>query len=255
MRVELFTVLAQLANFLILVALLKRFLYAPILGIMREREERVAAQVREAQEALALAREQRESGERERATLAASRETLLEEARQVSAEHRRSLESEARLEVAELRRRWHSAVEKEQEAFLLEVRRRTEAESLALARRALEALAGEDLDALIAARFVERLERMQGEAGELPAAGDRVLVRSAHQLPEALSGRLREALSQKAGDGLEVELETDPDLVSGIEVAWRGHKLAWSLRDFLETVEERLQPDTAGPAPSERPGG
>ena len=42
MLINWFTVLAQIINFLILVFLLKRFLYKPILRAMAEREEKMA---------------------------------------------------------------------------------------------------------------------------------------------------------------------------------------------------------------------
>ena len=49
MLINWFTVAAQIVNFLILVALLKRFLYGPIVAAMSAREGRIAAQLTEAQ--------------------------------------------------------------------------------------------------------------------------------------------------------------------------------------------------------------
>ena len=49
MLINPFTVLAQLVNFLILVWLLKRFLYKPILHAIDEREKGIAAQLAQAE--------------------------------------------------------------------------------------------------------------------------------------------------------------------------------------------------------------
>src|SRR5665647_1757282 len=49
MQINWFTVIAQIINFLILVWLLKRFLYKPILKAIDEREEKIAAQIKDAE--------------------------------------------------------------------------------------------------------------------------------------------------------------------------------------------------------------
>jgi F-type H+-transporting ATPase subunit b len=48
MLIDWFTVVAQIINFLILVYLLKRFLYKPILNAIDEREKRIASQLEDA---------------------------------------------------------------------------------------------------------------------------------------------------------------------------------------------------------------
>ncbi len=59
MPIDWFTVVAQAFNFLILVWLLKRFLYKPILHAIDEREKGIAAQLAEADAKKAEAQEER----------------------------------------------------------------------------------------------------------------------------------------------------------------------------------------------------
>ena len=49
MLIDWFTVVAQIVNFLILVALLKHFLYGPLVRAIDAREERIAARLAEAE--------------------------------------------------------------------------------------------------------------------------------------------------------------------------------------------------------------
>ena len=49
MLIDWFTVIAQAVNFLILVALLKHFLWGRLVRVIDEREQRVATQVAEAE--------------------------------------------------------------------------------------------------------------------------------------------------------------------------------------------------------------
>ena len=60
MLIDWFTVIAQVVNFLILVWLLKRFLYRPILNAIDAREKRIAAKIADADAKEAEAQKQRE---------------------------------------------------------------------------------------------------------------------------------------------------------------------------------------------------
>ena len=97
MKIEWFTVIAQVINFLILVWLLKRFLYKPILNAIDEREKKITSQLTDAGNKKAEAKIERdefiqknEDFDKERQDLMnkavtetnAERERLLKEARQ-----------------------------------------------------------------------------------------------------------------------------------------------------------------------------
>ncbi len=97
MLINWFTVTAQAVNFLILVWLLKRFLYRPVLAAIGEREKLIAAQINEAEKKKAEALKEQadflhknEEFDRQRATLLIEatdtakkeRERLMDAARQ-----------------------------------------------------------------------------------------------------------------------------------------------------------------------------
>ncbi len=60
MLIDWFTVIAQVANFLILVWLLKRFLYHPILNAIDAREKRIAKQLSDADAKMTEAQKERD---------------------------------------------------------------------------------------------------------------------------------------------------------------------------------------------------
>jgi F-type H+-transporting ATPase subunit b len=60
MLIDWFTVVAQIVNFVILLWLMKRFLYQPILSAIDARESRIAAELSEAATKLAEAEAKRE---------------------------------------------------------------------------------------------------------------------------------------------------------------------------------------------------
>ena len=77
-------------------------------------------------------------------------------------------------------------------------------------------------------------------------------VHSAFDLPPAQRSAIEAALKETFASEARVQFETAPDLVSGIELSTNGHKIAWSIADYLATLEmsagELLHAD-AKPAP------
>ena len=253
MQIDWLTAAAQAVNFLILLFLLKRFLYQPILRTMRAREEAIVRQVEEAERTRGEAARELEAHARMRRDLEESQAALFAEARAEAASRKREMEAEARRDVAGLRRRWLEAAEQEKPAFLAERRQRTGREVCGVARRVLEDLADEDLERRIVESFLDRLARLEepwppaGASGEEP---EEVTVRTAGELSAPLAERVREALVRRAGRPVALRFAVDPEVICGIEARSRGHKLAWSVRDALEGLEERLF-EAAPPAPAE----
>ena len=65
----------------------------------------------------------------------------------------------------------------------------------------------------------------------------RFLVRSGFALSDPLRERLRQVLHDELTVQNEVQFETAPKLIAGIEVAFDGQKLAWTFDDFLHSLE------------------
>ena len=244
MTIDWLTVGAQVLNFLVLVYLLKRFLYGPVVRAMARREEAIAERQREAQQrkedAEAEARRHREARE----ALEAQRERLLARAREEADDLRRTLEKDLRRETDEVRERWHAELEREQAAFLQDVRRHAAEQFETLARKALGDLASADLESQVARVLIERLGDLDGERRDAlkqaSASGEPLRVRSAFELPATVKRNLTSELRDTLGTAVEVTYELADDVVCGVEIRAGGESLAWSLEGYLDTLERRL---------------
>lgn len=226
-----FTLVAQVVNFLVLVALLRRFLYRPLLQVMDEREERFArrqaeadARVAEAEALVAGTRAEREALERARAGLMARAEME-------AAEHRRTLLEEVRQEVAARQEEWLEDLRRGRVATLDSLRPRLAAILAALCQRALEDLAGEDLEDRMALRLADRLAL----PGALPAEGP-VRIASARPLGPGARGALQGALAPRP-----VEFSVAGFQDRGVRASAGGWEAAWTLASHREALEERVR--------------
>ena len=75
-----------------------------------------------------------------------------------------------------------------------------------------------------------------GEA--LKTASEPALVRSAFDLPAEQRAAIQNALNETFSAEIHVRFETAPDLVSGIELTTNGQKVAWSIADYLASLEK-----------------
>lgn len=242
MQIDWITVSAQIINFLILVWLLKRFLYGPVVRAMDRREERIAQRLEEARDRETEAGQQAESYAQRRRELDERRDELLAEAREEAADEKKRLVDEARAEADEAREKWLRQLEREKDAFADDLRRDIAAVFRKVADKALGELADRGLEEQMAARFVGRLEALDEETLEtLGSAEDGLRVTSAAPLEPNVRSRLTRALHEHVAEDAEVAYEESNTLLCGIVLHGGGLRIGWSLADSLEDFDEQVR--------------
>jgi F-type H+-transporting ATPase subunit b len=70
------------------------------------------------------------------------------------------------------------------------------------------------------------------------SASEPARVRSAFDLPAAQRTAIQNALNETFSAEIRVRFETVPDLISGIELSTNGQKVAWSIADYLLSLQK-----------------
>ncbi len=243
MLIDWFTVAAQVVNFLILVWLLKRFLYKPVLDAIDAREKRIAAELADADAKKAEAKQARDEFEQKNAAFDQQRGALMAKATaDVKAERQRLLD-DARKAADALTSKRMEALRNDARNLDQMIGRRTQQEVFAIARKALADLATVSLEERLGEVFTRRLREMDAAskavlAKALTSASDPAVVRSAFELPLAQRAAIQNALNETFSAEVRVSFETAPDLVSGIELTTKGCKVGWSIADYLAAMEK-----------------
>lgn len=243
--IDWFTVAAQIVNFLILVALLKYFLYGRIMEAIANREQQMADRWADAEQQRAEAAEELESARRKNAELDQQREQMLADIQEDAEAFRRKLTARVRTEVAEQQSLWTEAIEDETAGFLRDVRQRTCESVCSIARQTLADLADADLEHQIVTRFLQRLDTLSDRdcaAVNASLSGqEAAVVETAAELPEPLREQVAEALRARFAAADRIEFRQSADLLCGIAVRTDAHTLGWSLRDYLLSLEQELR--------------
>ena len=243
MLIDWFTVSAQALNFLILVWLMKRFLYKPILHAIDERERRIATELADADAKKAEAQKERDEFRHKNEELDQQRAVLLSKATDEAQAERQRLLDEARKAAAALSSKRQETLRNEEHNLLQSISHRTQQEVFAIARKALTDLATTSLEERLGEVFTRRLREMDGKAkaglaAALKTASDPAIVRSAFDLPAEQRAAIQNALNETFSAEIHVRFETAPDLISGIELTTNGQKVAWSIADYLTSLEK-----------------
>ncbi|MBN1363734.1 MAG: F0F1 ATP synthase subunit delta [Syntrophaceae bacterium] len=245
MHIDWFVLFCQIFNFLLLAYLLKRFLYGRIIKAMDDREAKIAARFAEAEDMKAKATEATELYVKRNQILNETKEQMLNEAATAAETKRKELMEKVREEVDQMKMRWQDMLIREQDAFFHDLRRRAAKQLYDVARKALSDLADADLEERIVDEFIRRLKTMdEGKSIQMRNAvrggGNKVTIQSAFDLSEQKKAQIEDVLKEQINKSFTLQYMKQPDIVSGIELRVNGHKIAWSLNEYLETLVESM---------------
>ena len=123
------------------------------------------------------------------------------------------------------------------------MRRRAQDEVFAIARQALTDLADSGLEErmceVVHPALARPRRRRQGHARRRPSGRrpSQRPVRSAFDLPAPQRAAIEAAVHDAFGPDIALRFETAPELVGGIELRTNGQKVAWSIADYLSSLQ------------------
>jgi len=237
----------QTVNFAILVWLLHRFLYRPVLQLLDARRAEVDQQYADAKLAEAKANDQLAAIEAERAGIAAERAAALQQASAQAAEAAAARRARAEREAAELLDAGRKALAVERGLALAEARRL----ALDLGTDIAQRLLAEVPTALRSEAWLARIEEnwtawpqaeREALAGQL-VDGARLTVVTPSALPAETVEAWRARLTRTLGDRIAIGFGTDRHLVAGAELHFPNAVLRFSWHSALAAMRAEIAAD------------
>lgn len=238
------TLALQTINFVVLVWLLHRFLYKPVLRMIDSRRSEVEKHFAEAEKAQAQAAAHLAEIKAEHTRIAAERDTLLKSARRQADDAAKARAGEAQRTADRLIEDARRKIDEERRRAVADARAAALDLGVELARRLLAESAGGDGDGA----WLRRIER---HFAELPAAerdalsrqladGRELRVVTAAALDPDAEADWRQRLAKLVGDGGGIAFAVDKALIAGAELHFPDAVLRFSWRDALAAMREEL---------------
>jgi F-type H+-transporting ATPase subunit b len=276
MLLDWFTIGAQALNFLILVWLMKRFLYKPILNAIDAREKLIAKELADADAKKSEAQKERDVFQKKNEEFDQQRAALLTKATDEAKAERLRLVEEARKAADALSAKRQESLVNDANNLNQAISCLAQKEVFAITRKALTDLATTSLEERMGEVFDRRLRELDDKSktvlGEaLKKNSEPALIRSTFDLPAAQRAAIQNALNETFSAEIHIRFETSPDLVSGIELSANGQKVGWTIADYLASLEKgvgellkekdkpvpkpevKVEPKPDAPKPAEKP--
>jgi F-type H+-transporting ATPase subunit b len=245
MLIDWFTVGAQVLNFVVLVWLMKHFLYQPVQDAIAAREKRIADQIADAAAKEKQAATEHKTFEDKNAAFDQQRAGLLDKATADAKAEGLRLADEAQKAALALAAKHEHALARQAAHLQQTIAGRAAQEVFAVARKTLSDLANADLESRMVEVFTQRLRELPGPAkAQLAAAlkpgGEPALVRSHFALPADQQKAIQDAVNVCFSAAVPLRFETAGDAVCGIELSAGGQKLAWTIDEYLRDLQHKV---------------
>ncbi|MBF0498559.1 MAG: hypothetical protein HQM09_00365 [Candidatus Riflebacteria bacterium] len=240
-----FTFIAQIVNFTILVWLLKRFLYKPILQIMEERQLKVMTELREAERKRVEADEERQKYVRLQLDFDRVRDEKLNLETKEAQERREKVIQEAVQEIQSMKAQWNKELEHEKEQLRKNIVTIARKEVFDLTRQVLMALSESSLEELICKVFLRRLQHLSLEENQIVsnlcnASTEKIYIRSSFDLSPEAQDQMRHCIENETKNSGRLLFQVVPELICGVELIIGSLKISWNISDYITSLEGKI---------------
>lgn len=244
MVIDLFTVIAQIINFLVLVLLLKKFLFNKIISIMDERENQIKEQLANAQQQEEKARDEVKKQQEIREKLEQEWDHNLAKIKKDLQVKQKEMVEKARKEVDEAEKNWRDSLEKQRSSFLQELKQLSCQQVCEISKKVLRDLANEKLEKALIDSFLNQLESMQKndrKRTKLSEHADELEIWTAFAVDKESKELLTEKINKILNKKKKLIFKESSSLICGIELRSDGGKIAWSMESYLDSLESKLK--------------
>lgn len=219
-------VVVQIINFLILVWLLKRFLYRPVLKAVDTRRDEITNQLQEIALKTQMAEQLREEYERKNAQFDADKQTKTAMLHSELERRKEELLETLAQDVEREKKRWYQQLEDEKKEVCQELYTLIQGQLWQVVCKAVKDVSGKEFEEACIDRFISEYRQ--------PFSTSPLLIRTAYSLSLEQQQMIREKVAS------DVVFQVTPEIMSGIEIQTEGQKISWNMATYLAILEEKI---------------
>lgn len=246
MELDWTTFILEIINFLVLVWILQRFLYRPVMNVVAQRRSTISQSLQEAQATQQQATELKTQYENRLMDWQKEREAARKQLGDEIEAERQKLMAQLQSELTEQRRKEQVLAARRDENLLREARQQAQLLSEQFAAKLLSRVAGPAVEGRLLEMLLEDLASLPEEQRKSLAAAQRdnqapPQVISAFPLNDAQRQNLSAALQKTLETAIGCEFHEDPAVVAGISIHIGAHYLQANLKEELRFFGDVLR--------------
>ncbi len=245
MKFNLLTFIFEIVNFFILLWLLKKLLYKPVISLLLERKKLIDSRLEEAKRAKEKAENLKAEYESLLKKMEEKKKTELARITQEVEERKKYLEEQLKKELELERERFLSSLEAEREKFLNRIKEDVVKLSVTFSSKLLEKLADKHIHQKLVELSFELLKKLPEEerktvSNEIRSRGT-IQIESAYPVSDKELKTLNRIFKDIFGIEVKISVLTDPSLVAGIRIHAGSKLIDGSIKGQLGVLEMLLR--------------
>lgn len=241
MSIDLVTFVAQLVNLAILIFLLYKLLYKPLLNAIDTREQRISNAVKKASDDMKLAEDKVKELEKKEAEIETERSEILNRTYNEVADLRVQLEKNVRDEIDQKRKIFISELENERQAISNELQTMFVENFVAFSQKAMVDLANKTLEEQIISSLDKKFDMMSKEDQKKFFGNNDYVVTTKFSLSEDAKHVVEQFVEKRLqGICTCIKYEQSEDVLCGICIASNGNELSWNLKEYLMSFSQAV---------------
>ncbi|MDO4161920.1 MAG: F0F1 ATP synthase subunit delta [Pseudomonadota bacterium] len=249
MSIDFFTFFAQMFNLLLLLYLLRRFLYLPVLKAVEERQKFIERELKKAASSHKQALQLEEECRQKMAEIEVQKQEILSRTRSEAQELAEKLTKEAQHQFVVAQKQWKQRLQNEQQTFERAVQALLTEHFKSFAVSALKQMAGVSLNDLMLAKLQEKIKNLpQRKKQEFAAAYQlkkHIEIVSAPKLQPQQRRQVTAFLQEQFELPVETKFKfvTDEKLVCGVAIQAEDQLIEWNFAAFLTEFRKHVDND------------
>lgn len=246
MGIDLFTLIAQIINLVILLYLLRRFLYIPVLKAVEQRQNLIENELNEAAETSKKAHDLELKCLQKMSEIEVEKQAILANVQQEAENLSVKLSHEAKKQFEDDKKLWKSKLKAEQKTFELAIQELIVEHFRTFAIDALHQMADVKLNDLIIEKLKDKIlslsTKKRLEFSEAYKQKKEINIQSAEKLTLDKQKSLQSFITEQFGlsDKIKFKFTLNPDLVCGVSIQAEEQLISWNLANYLEEFRKNM---------------
>jgi F-type H+-transporting ATPase subunit b len=250
MQINWFTVIAQVINFLVLVWLMKKYLYKPILEAVDAREKKIADELADASNKMSDAKKEQDDFKQKNVVFDQQKKELMDKATSDAENERQKLLDAAKKEASDVKQKLEDASKELQKNLNDQLSQKTQQEVFSITKKVLTELASTNLDEQAVHVFINKINTLNEKdkkqfTDAFQSDSNPISINSAFDLTEQQKQSIQAAITSILGEGRKYTFAKDPKMIGGVELATNGYKLSWSFSAYINSLEKSIASKTS----------
>lgn len=244
MSIDWFTLIAQIINLVILLLLLRKFLYLPVLKAVEARQKFIADELKSAEQSRVKAQKAEKLCLKKAQEIENEKQHILAQVQLEAEKMAEDLRKQVQFQYQQSQKEWAKRLHGEQKNFDIALQKLVAGHFNRFAEKALQQMADMELNEWVVRRFVQKIKDLSAdEKAEMRKnfkSQSILRLQSAQELSAELKREIEYLLNAECGISREAEFlyEVNSDLVCGIVLQGGEYQIEWSLNGYLEEFKQ-----------------